>query len=119
MQIFAPVTATDARSLAGPTLEVTIEAGTEVVHEGHPLGTFFVIRSGTAELWRCGRLIRVLGSGECFGEIDAGAYRPQPYTVVAGPKLRVLTFSTLGIGRMCTAVPHLRQRLLAALPDEE
>jgi len=119
MQIFAPVTVTDARSLAGPTLEVTVSPGTELVHEGHPLGTFFVIRSGTAELRRCGRLVRVLHTGECFGEIDAAAYRPQPYTVIAGAELRLLTFSTLGIGRMCTTLPHLRQRLLAALPGEE
>jgi hypothetical protein len=60
----------------------------------------------------------VLGGGECFGEIDAAASRPQPYTVIAGPELRLLTFSALGIGRMCAALPHLRKRILAVLPDD-
>lgn len=116
MQMFAPVRLLDARSLGGPTLEVRIPPGTALAQEGDVLGTFFLIRAGTAELWREGTLCRVLESGDCFGEVDGQDGRPQPYTVLAGPGLRVLTFSALGIERMCASVPRLRERLLASLP---
>lgn len=119
MQIFAPVRPLDARSLGGPTLEVDVAAGAQIVHEGHFLGTFFVIRRGTAELWQAGRHVRTLRSGECFGEIDQVPSAPQRYSVVAGPDLRVLTFSSMGVSRLCASVPHLRERLEALLPHEE
>ncbi len=119
MQIFAPVRPLDARSLGGPTLEVAVAEGAHLVHEGHFLGTFFVIRHGTAELWRGGERVRTLHAGECFGEIDPVPSAPQPYGVIAGPELRVLTFSAMGISRLCASVPRLRERLQSFLPHEE
>jgi CRP-like cAMP-binding protein len=115
MQIFDPVRPLDARSLGGPTLEVQVPRGTRVVAEGQLIGTFFVIRSGSAEIWRGGARVRELHSGECFGEIDPAASAPQDYTVIAGRDLRLLTFSTLGISRLCQTVPQIRARLQAAL----
>jgi hypothetical protein len=50
MEIFDPVRPLDARSLGGPTLEVQVPAGTRVVAEGQLIGTFFVIRTGSAEV---------------------------------------------------------------------
>ena len=32
--------------------------------------------------------------------------------------MRVLTFSAYGIGRLCAAIPSVRERLLAYLPSE-
>jgi CRP-like cAMP-binding protein len=116
MQIFAPVRPLDARSLGGPTLEVQIPRGTRVVSEGQLIGTFFVIRAGSAEVWRGGARVRELHSGECFGEIDPGTSTPQDYTVIAGGDLRLLTFSALGISRLCAAVPQIAARLKASLP---
>ena len=116
MQIFAPVRALDARSLGGPTLEVQVPHGSRVVAEGELIGTFFVIRAGSAEVWRDGEHVRELHAGECFGEIDPAASTPPDYTVIAGRDLRLLTFSTLGIGRLCAAIPQIRERLRASLP---
>lgn len=116
LQIFDPVRPLDARSLGGPTLEVQVRRGTRVVAEGELIGTFFVIRSGSAEVWREGVRVAELHSGECFGEIDPLQSSPQDYTVIAGADLRLLTFSALGIGRLCQAVPQIRAQLAAALP---
>ena len=52
MEVFAPVRPLDVRSLAGPALDVQVPSGSVLVHEGRLVGTFFVIRSGTAELWQ-------------------------------------------------------------------
>jgi CRP-like cAMP-binding protein len=118
MEVFAPVRAMDVRSLAGPALDVQVPSGSVLVHEGRLLGTFFVIRAGSAELWQGGCRTGILGTGDCFGEIDPMELRPQGYSVIATSPMRVLTFSAYGIGRLCAAIPSVRARLLSYLPSE-
>jgi CRP-like cAMP-binding protein len=117
MAVFAAVRSLDVRSLAGPALEVRVSEGDHLVDEERVVGTFFVIRAGEAELWQAGRKLWRLGTGDCFGEIDAVAPAPQRYTVVAATPTRVLTFSALGIGRLCAAIPSVRPRILSFMPD--
>jgi CRP-like cAMP-binding protein len=117
MEVFAPVRSLDVRSLAGPALEVQVPAGSVLVHEGKLMGTFFVIRSGNAELMQGERRLGTLSTGDCFGEIDPMAVAPQQFSVVASSPMRVLTFSAYGIGRLCAAFPKVRDRLAAFLPD--
>jgi CRP-like cAMP-binding protein len=118
MAVFAPVRSLDVRSLAGPALEVLIPSGTAIVQEGQVVGTFFVIRSGAAELRRGGRLVRELQTGDCFGEIDPVTPLPQRFSVVAAATTRLLTFSAFGIGRLCAAMPRAKGRILEFLPDD-
>jgi CRP-like cAMP-binding protein len=112
---FGPIRPSDVRSLGGPVLDVDVSAGTELVAEGEVVGTFCVIRAGTAMLVRAGAPVAMLGAGNCFGEIDPLAYAPQRYGVVAATPLKVLTFSSYGIGRLCDALPGVRERLLQTL----
>jgi CRP-like cAMP-binding protein len=116
MRVFGSVRSLDARSLAGPALEVQVPAGEQLVQEGELIGTFFVIRSGSAELRRGERAPLTLVTGDCFGEIDAVAPHPQRFGVVASSPMRLLTFSALGIDRLCATIPGVRQRLLDHLP---
>jgi CRP-like cAMP-binding protein len=118
MEVFAPVRPLDVRSLAGPALDVQVPSGSVLVHEGRLVGTFFVIRSGTAELWQGDRRLGTLGTGDCFGEIDPTELEPQRYSVIATSPMRLLTFSAYGIGRLCAALPSVRERLLAYLPGD-
>jgi CRP-like cAMP-binding protein len=107
----------DVRSLAGPALDVQVPAHSVLVHEGRLLGTFFVIRSGTAEIRQGGCRVGTLSTGDCFGEIDPMELNPQEYSVIATSPMRVLTFSAYGIGRLCAAIPSIRNRLLAYRPS--
>jgi CRP-like cAMP-binding protein len=118
VSLFGSVRSIDARSLAGPVVGVQVDAGTELVLEGEVIGTFFVIRAGSAELTQGGRVIKTLGEGECFGEIDPLDSVPQPFGVVASSSMRLLTFSSFGISRLCDAIPGARERILASLPDQ-
>jgi CRP-like cAMP-binding protein len=118
MEVFAPVRPLDVRSLAGPALDVQVPSGSVLVHEGRLVGTFFVIRSGTAELWQGDRRVGTLSTGDCFGEIDPTELEPQRYSVIATSQMRLLTFSAYGIGRLCAAMPSVRERLLAYLPND-
>jgi CRP-like cAMP-binding protein len=95
-----------------------VPAGARLLQEGQAIGTFFVIRSGSAELWQADRLVRTLGAGDCFGEIDPASNEPQRVSVVASSAMRLLTFSAFGIDRLCAAIPAARERILAHLPGE-
>ena len=115
MSPFGSIRATDVRSLGGPVLDVEVPAGTEVVRQDEIVGTFFVIRSGTGLLLRDGTPVAMLSAGHCFGEIDPLSRQPQGYSVVAATPLKLLTFSSYGIGRLCDALPGVRERLLQTL----
>lgn len=116
MRVFGHVRARDVRSLASPVLEVLVPAGTVLVREGEEVGTFFVIRAGNAEMSRHGRVQRTIDIGDCFGESDPAAPEPQPYTVTASSELKLLAFSSLGIARLCAAIPGARENILRYLP---
>jgi CRP-like cAMP-binding protein len=118
MEVFAPIRPLDVRSLAGPALDVQVPSGSVLVHEGLLVGTFFVVRSGTAELWQGDRKLGTLSTGDCFGEIDPMELEPQRFSVIATSPMRLLTFSAYGIGRLCSAIPSVRDRLLAYLPND-
>jgi CRP-like cAMP-binding protein len=116
MNLFGSIRSMDARSLAGPVVDVQILAGTKLVREGAVIGNFFVIRSGCAELRQDQRKIGNLIAGDCFGEIDPVASSPQPFGVIACSPVRLLTFSAFGISRLCEAIPGAREQILEALP---
>ena len=115
MRVFGDLRSLEARSLAGPALEVQVPAGTELIHEGEQIGTFFVIRSGDAELAADGNAVRTLGPGDCFGEIDPISPERQPFTITAASPMRLLTFSAFGIARLCSAIPAAGPKIIASL----
>jgi CRP-like cAMP-binding protein len=117
MQVFGFMHSLDVRSLAGPVLDISVPAGVRLMHEGETMRTFYVIRSGSAELWRHDRLLGTLGTGDCFGEIDPASSEPQHVSVVATSPMRLLTFSSFGIERLCAEIPAARGRILASLPE--
>jgi CRP-like cAMP-binding protein len=117
MRVFGSMRSLDVRSLAGPVLDITVPAGARLMHEGQAIGTFFVIRSGSAELWHHDRRLGTLETGDCFGEIDPASSEPQQVSVVATSAMRLLTFSSFGIERLCDAIPAARERILASLPE--
>jgi CRP-like cAMP-binding protein len=116
MKVFGPVRALDVRSLAGPVADIAVAPGTELVREGEPIGTFFVIRHGRALLAREGCGIETLADGDCFGQIDPLETEPQGYEVVTIEPTRLLTFSAFGIANLCDAIPGMRERIVAQLP---
>jgi CRP/FNR family transcriptional regulator, cyclic AMP receptor protein len=113
--VFGSIRSRDVRSIAGPVFDIDTEQGTKLVVQGEPAGTFFVIRAGHAELWRGRSMLRTLGPGDCFGEIDPLAPRPQRFTVIASSPMRLLAFSAFGIARLCATIPGVRERILECL----
>jgi CRP-like cAMP-binding protein len=116
--VFGPLRSIDLRTLAGPVVDVWVPAGARLVREGQVIGTFFVIRTGKAEVWREERKLGMLLTGDCFGEIDPTPTEQQRFTVIALTPMRLVTFSAFGIGRLCNAIPGTRERIDAALSRE-
>ena len=112
---FGDLRSLEARSLAGPALEVQVPAGTELIREGEQIGTFYIIRSGDAELSADGHVAKSLRAGDCFGEIDPVSPAAQRFTITATSPMRLLTFSAFGIARLCSAIPSVRPRIIASL----
>jgi CRP-like cAMP-binding protein len=117
MSVFGPVRALDVRSIAGPVVDVEVPAGTELLREGAPIGTFFVIRSGTAEVFRDRHHVGFLATGDCFGEINPASGESQGYAVITSSPTRLMTFSSFGIARLCDAIPGARERIVERLPS--
>jgi CRP-like cAMP-binding protein len=115
--VFGDVSSLEARSLAGPVLSIEVASGAELIQQGETVGTFFVIRSGEAQLSCDGLRLGTLHAGDCFGEIDPWIEHPQEFSVTASSPMRVSTFSAVGIARLCDAFPGMRRRLGAALPQ--
>ncbi len=112
---FGGLRARDVRSLAGPVVATWIDQGRVLLRAGEPTGTFAVIYVGSVELREGAEIVRRLGPGDCFGEIDPRRPPRQPFTAVTASRVRLLTFGAYGIERYCAAIPGAHERIMAAL----
>jgi CRP-like cAMP-binding protein len=112
---FDPIRFTEVRSLGGPMLDLDVAPGSQLLTEGEIAGTFFVLRGGNALLARDECPVSTLAAGDCFGELDPIAPQPQRYSIITAGPVRVLAFSSFGIGRLCDALPGVGDRLRAAI----
>jgi serine/threonine protein kinase len=70
LDLFRRLSEGDLRRLVERGLRMDVEAGQEVIAEGDDGFGFHLILSGTARVTKGGRLLRMLGPGDYFGEIS-------------------------------------------------
>jgi len=123
--MFAPLSALTLERLAASLVPARASRGVEIVREGEPGDTYFVIASGRVEVLVGGQLVRQLGEGQGFGEIALVRNVPRTATVRALADMELLT---LGQDVFLEAVTGHRQsqaladavidqRLSAASPE--
>jgi len=108
-----------ARGAVAPYAEqIELDAGTQLTGEGKPGYTFFVIRSGTANVFQDEREVRELGEGDFFGEIalletsertaSVIAKTPMELVVLTEPAFKQLVETDTAAARECEAA--MRER---------
>jgi hypothetical protein len=89
LPMFAPLAAPELEGLARSLAPVEVAAGAPVVIEGEIGERFYVIADGELEVTRHGNHLRMLGRGDCFGEIALLRRIPRTATVTARTACRL------------------------------
>ena len=115
--LFARCSGSQLSDIAAISYEKEFPADTELIREGDPSGSFFVLLEGGAEVSVRGEKVRTLGPGDFAGEIALIAHGPRTASVrttipvrslvIPGPKFRAL------LGRQ----PEVQLMVLAALAE--
>jgi len=89
LPIFAPLGAPALEALAHSLETDEVAAGTRVVTEGEPGDRFYLVAEGELEVSAGDARLRVLGRGDCFGEIALLRRIPRTATVTARTACRL------------------------------
>ena len=76
--------------IAGLALRVSVDAEAEIVIQGEIADRFYVIKEGTVQVTKDGKLLGTLGRDDYFGEIALLRDRPRTATVTAVTDLSLL-----------------------------
>jgi CRP-like cAMP-binding protein len=121
--MFAVLSQLVLERVAHVTTELRVSASTVLIRQGESAGGFYVVDEGTFAVTVDGRDVRVLGRGDCFGEIGLLHVRPRTATVVAESDGRLLviegpTFLAAVTGHTCAekATEELVRHRMAQAP---
>ena len=115
--LFAQLTFEQRASVATACEELTVEAGTPLLHEGDFGYGVFAIRSGTADVIQGGEVLRTLGSGDMFGEIAVLSGGRRTATVVATSDMTVVTLLNRDLWRLERDSPEIADALGATIVE--
>ncbi len=91
--LFAHSTSRELEFIASRTDEVDVPAGRELVHQGVPGDSFFVLLEGEADVEIDGRHRSTLHPGDFFGEISMLDRGPATATIVTKTPARLMVMS--------------------------
>jgi CRP-like cAMP-binding protein len=91
--LFAHCGPRDLEFVASRTDEVDVGAGHQLLRQGQPGDTFFVLLEGQASVDVDGQLRRTLGPGDFFGEISMLDRGPATATVITTTPARLMVMS--------------------------
>lgn len=90
----------------------TFEAGTEIVRNGAPSDSAYILTQGRCEVFRVldgeRQVLRVLGPGEIFGEVGLLTGRPRLASVVALERVRAMVITPEALDRELDRTSWLR-----------
>ena len=103
--------------LARGLVAVEVPAGVDVVTEGDPGDSFYLVVDGVAEVVGGGRTVSVLGPGDAFGEIALLRSVPRTATVRARTALRLQSLSSDRFLTAVTGSPSAVRRVSSHVDD--
>jgi CRP-like cAMP-binding protein len=117
----------ELEALSGALTELEVGAGVDVVRQGDDSREFYVIVSGTADVFRGDTLVRTLQAGDFFGEVanlfharrsaTVTAVARRSATVTAGSQLRLLVSDEPGFFQVIHETRGLHRKIVDAMAE--
>ena len=115
LPIFARLEPRSLEAVATLAKVVAVPAGTVLVREGEPAGSFYVIVSGTVHIERLGEFVRSMSDGGFFGEVALVEGSERTATATCATDCELLEFGSFEFGRIMATFPDVRARVDAAV----
>jgi CRP-like cAMP-binding protein len=115
--VFAELDEHQRNCVADACRELDVEAGTTLTEEGEFGYAMFAVKSGTADVFKDGEHVRMLGPGDVFGEIACFFGGQRTATVVAKTPMELVMLFNGELWRLDREVPEVADRLRATVAD--
>ena len=115
--LFARCSIRELEFIAGKADEVAVAAGQELIRQGRPADSFFVLLEGAADVDIDGRRRRTLNPGDFFGEISMLDRGPATATVVASAPSRLMVMSHAQFRDAVKGNDELLSKVMAAMGE--
>ncbi len=117
LPLFASLTSEECVELASRTAGREFEAGQYVMHQGDGGYTFFVIESGTADVFVDDALVRSLGPGDFLGELAILGAGHRTASVIASSPMQLLALFGLEFRQLEKEHPDLAEKVRLATTE--
>ena len=108
VQLFSGCSKRDLARIAALTTEVQVKAGAVLMRQGEPGRECFVIEQGKAKATVRGKKSRIMGPGECFGEMALLHSAPRSATVTAETDMELVVLGSREFSTLLEDVPASR-----------
>ena len=113
--LFANLSWQEIKRVGELTDEVDVSDGKVLTREGQSGQEFFVIVDGQARVERNDQLLRIMQSGDFFGEIALIDGGPRTATVIAQGPVRLLVLNRREFQELLREFPNIQIKVLQAL----
>ncbi|HEU0247115.1 MAG TPA: cyclic nucleotide-binding domain-containing protein [Gaiellaceae bacterium] len=115
--VFSGLDENQCEQVASACRELEVDAGTKLTQAGEFGYAMFAVKSGMAEVYKDGALIRTLGPGDVFGEIAVLYGGVRTATVVAKTPMRLVMLFNSELWRLDREVPEVADVLRLTVAD--
>ena len=119
ISLFADLSSDDRERIAAKASEKVAAIGDVLASHGDFGYAVYAIESGTAEVSVDGRLLRVLGPGDVFGEIAVLASGRWTASVVATSPLQLIALFNRDVWALEREAPGAAERLRALIAERQ
>ena len=117
VQLFSSCSKRELSRIAALSAEVDIAKGTVLMRQGDLGQECFVIEKGKAKASVRGKKSRMMGPGECFGEMALLHSAPRSATVTAETDLNLIVLGSREFWTLLEDVPRVALKVLAAVGE--
>ena len=114
---FSVCSKAELEGLSKSLRDVNVAEGTDIVREGDETREFYVIVSGTADVFQKGTLIRSMGPGEFFGEVSNLFHARRSATVTTTSDVHLLVSDEPGFFDVIHGTRGLHRKVIDAVAE--